>query len=157
VVAKLPPSFGVYMIEVNMFSFLDKMYGRSPKWRKVRAEHIKKHPECAACGRKESLEVHHIVPYHINPELELEPSNLITLCGKYCHFIFGHLMDWKSWNENVVRDCTLYHISKSTRPYKEEIFGEQPKERANATFSFIFSYFTWPFRICSGRNDRSNG
>ena len=140
-----------------MFSFLDKMYGRSPKWRKVRAEHIKNNPQCAACGRKESLEVHHIVPYHINPELELEPSNLITLCGKYCHFIFGHLMDWKSWNENVVRDCTLYHISKTNRPYKEEIFGEQPKERSNAILTFIFSYFTWPFRICSGGNDRSNG
>ena len=23
-----------------MFNFIDKMYGRSPKWRKVRAEHI---------------------------------------------------------------------------------------------------------------------
>lgn len=139
-----------------MWFNLDKFYGRSPNWRKVRAEHIKQNPTCFACGRKDNLEVHHIIPYHLDPAKELDPSNLITLCGKYCHFVFGHLMDWKSWNQNVVRDCTLYNISKTNRPYKEEIFGEQPKELSNAILTFIFSYFTWPFIwICLRRNDKS--
>ncbi len=124
--------------------FLDKIYGRSPKWRKVRAEHIKNNPTCAACGRKDGLEVHHIVPYHIDPDKELDPDNLITLCGKYCHFIFGHLMDWKSWNENVVRDSTLYLLAKTQRPYKE-VFGTPPKECSNAILNIITGYFTWPF------------
>ena len=134
--------------------FLDKIYGRSPKWRKVRAEHIEKNPTCAACGRKDGLEVHHIVPYHIDPDKELDPDNLITLCGKYCHFIFGHLMDWKSWNENVVRDSTLYLLAKRKRPYKEA-FGTPPKERSNAIFNFIFDYFTWPFIPRDERDEKS--
>ena len=135
-----------------MFGLFDRMYGRSPKWRSVRAEHIKNHPECAACGRKDGLEVHHIVPYHINPDLELEPSNLITLCGKYCHFIFGHFMDWKSWNENVVRDSTLYYACKIQRPYKESGFGSQQKGYSNAFISTIISICNWPFRFLC-RND----
>lgn len=136
-----------------MFSFLDKMYGRSPKWRKVRAEHIKQHPTCAACGRKDNLEVHHIVPYHIDPDKELDPSNLITLCGKYCHFVFGHLMDWKSWNENVVRDCTLYNISISQRPYRE-LFGAA-EEKKNAILSFMLDFFNWFFISRTLRNKKS--
>ena len=135
-----------------MFGLFDKVYGRSPKWRKVRAEHIKNNPSCAACGRKDGLEVHHIVPYHINPDLELEPSNLITLCGKYCHFIFGHYMDWKSWNENVVRDSTLYYAGKIQRPYKEPEFGSQQKGCCYAILNIISGYLFWPFNIFS-RND----
>lgn len=132
-----------------MFGLFDKMYGRSPKWRKVRAEHIKNNPSCAACGRKDGLEVHHIVPYHINPDLELEPSNLITLCGKYCHFIFGHYMDWKSWNENVVRDSTLYYAGKTQRPYKEPEFGSQQKGCCYAILTIIYDYLFWPFGLFS--------
>lgn len=132
-----------------MFGLFDKVYGRSPKWRKVRAEHIKNYPECAACGRKDGLEVHHIVPYHINPDLELEPSNLITLCGKYCHFIFGHYMDWKSWNENVVRDSTLYYACKIQRPYKEPEFGSQQKGCCYAILNIISGYLFWPFGVFS--------
>src|SRR6056300_1305890 len=137
-----------------MFSLFKNIFqGRSYTWSKVRKEHLKRNPECAACGRKDDLEVHHIVPYHVDPNRELDPSNLITLCGKYCHFVFGHFMDWKSWNENVIRDCTLHRLGKSNRPYKEEIFGEPPKERSNAILTFIFSYFTWPFKIRSRRHD----
>ena len=53
-------------------------------------------------------------------------------------------MDWKSWNENVVRDCTLYNLAKKQRPYRE-VFGTPPKEWSNALFNFIFDYLTWPF------------
>jgi 5-methylcytosine-specific restriction protein A len=135
-----------------MFGLFDKIYGRSPKWRKVRAEHIKNNPECAACGRKDGLEVHHIVPYHINPDLELEPSNLITLCGKYCHFIFGHYMDWKSWNENVVRDSTLYYACKIKRPYKEPGFGSQEKGYSNAIINTITGSYNWLIKLFSWNN-----
>lgn len=132
-----------------MFGLFDRVYGRSPRWRSVRAEHIKNNPTCAACGRKDGLEVHHIVPYHINPDLELEPSNLITLCGKYCHFIFGHYMDWKSWNENVVRDSTLYYAGKIQRPYKEPEFGSQQKGCCYAILTIINDYLLWPFSVFS--------
>ena len=137
-----------------MFNLFDKIYGRSPKWRSVRNQHVGDNPKCAACGRTTDLEVHHIVPYHINPNRELDPTNLITLCGKRCHFVFGHLMDWKSWNENVVRDSTLYLLAKINRPYRE-VFGTPPKEWSNAIFNFIFSYFNWPF-ISRDRRDKKS-
>lgn len=82
---------------------------RSDEWPKVRAEHLKKHPKCAACGGDKKLNVHHIVPFHDNPELELEPSNFITLCvaNKWlnCHLCIGHIGSFKNDNPNVVKDA----------------------------------------------------
>lgn len=105
-----------------MFWFLNKLrYAtRSWKWRDVRKEHLKKQPFCQACGRKEDLEVHHIEPVHLNPSRELDPENLITLCSKTCHLIFGHLMDYKSWNKDVVNDSNNYLQKLQQRPYNHE-------------------------------------
>lgn len=96
-------------------------YSRSPKWSSVRKEHLINEPMCRACGRKKDLEVHHIMPYHIKPEDELNPSNLITLCSN-CHLLFGHLMDYKSWNENVVEDCNNFSSKIKNRPYNEKSY-----------------------------------
>lgn len=93
---------------------------RSPKWKSVRLEHLKQHPCCAACGRSLKLEVHHIEPVHINPEGELDPSNLVTLCDSPCHIVFGHFMDWKSWNSSVVEDCAVYLNKYIHKPYKNK-------------------------------------
>ena len=83
---------------------------RSPHWDSVRRLHLFAHPTCAACGRKDELEVHHVVAFHLHPELELEPSNLITLCeGKrQCHFTHGHVYDWHKNNPNVRQDATVF-------------------------------------------------
>lgn len=91
---------------------------RSPKWKSVRSEHLSKNPCCAACGRCLKVEVHHIQPVHISPENELDPSNLITLCADPCHIIFGHFMDWKSWNTDVVNDCMVYLNKYRNKPHK---------------------------------------
>lgn len=103
-----------------MFSlrkFLRHAY-RSPKWSSVRKEHLNSQPICAACGRSKKLEVHHIEPVHLNPDRELDPSNLITLCDDPCHFIFGHLLDYKSWNKDVVADCKVYLNKVKNKPHK---------------------------------------
>lgn len=103
-----------------MFSFLKnfKYAFRSWKWSDVRKAHLKIQPHCQACGRKDDLEVHHIEPVHLNPDRELDPTNLITLCAKTCHLTFGHLMDYKSWNSDVVNDCLNYYSKLQKRPYK---------------------------------------
>ena len=103
-----------------MFWFSKKLrYAvRSPKWPELRKEHLKNNPSCAGCGRKDSLEVHHIEPVHLNPDRELDPENLITLCDKYCHFALGHLMDYKSWNKDVYFDSQVYFNKVKKRPYK---------------------------------------
>jgi 5-methylcytosine-specific restriction endonuclease McrA len=94
-----------------MFNFLKKVrYAvRSPKWTNVRKNHLALNPRCAACGKSKKVEVHHIKPVHINPDLELDPTNLITLCADPCHIIFGHLMDFKSWNISVIEDTRVYY------------------------------------------------
>ena len=92
---------------------------RSKDWPKTRRAHLKKHPQCEACGRTTELNVHHKIPVHVAPELELEPTNLKTLCeGKTlnCHLYFGHLGHWRSWNESVDEDCKLFAKRVAMRP-----------------------------------------
>lgn len=86
--------------------------GRSSRWPRVRREFLSEHPVCACCGGKKLLNVHHVKPFHINPELELDPSNLITLCegsnGLNCHLWVGHAGDWKAWNILVRADAEQF-------------------------------------------------
>lgn len=79
---------------------------RSPKWPAVRAKFIKSHPVCEACGSKDELNVHHCKSFHEFPELELDPTNLITLCREH-HFSVGHLGNWKKTNALVREDAAI--------------------------------------------------
>lgn len=92
---------------------------RSSEWPRVRAAHLKKQPVCQACGGTTNLEVHHKQPFHLFPTLELDDTNLITLCeltGHDCHFVFGHFHDWKNWNPAVEADVTQYNAQRLTSP-----------------------------------------
>ena len=105
-----------------MFNFLNRTIRfavRSPEWKTVRKLHLEREGCCCqACNKNSKLEVHHIIPVHINRTLELDPSNLITLCYR-CHLVFGHLSDYKSWNENVVKDSSDYSKQVKNRPYRD--------------------------------------
>lgn len=73
------------------------------------------------CGGQEKLQVHHIRPFHLHPELELEQQNLITLCekrGHDCHFVMGHFHNWSLFNPTVVSDSTAY-FEKSRKARNE--------------------------------------
>lgn len=91
--------------------------GRSSKWPAVRAAYMKGHPVCEACGAKTDLEVHHVVSFHTDPILELEPANLITLC-RTDHLKLGHRCDdghtnWgKCENPNVREDAARALIQR---------------------------------------------
>lgn len=83
---------------------------RSPQWPRVRREHLEEFPACAACGGTDYVEVHHIKSFSEHPELELEKSNLITLCecgpaGMNCHLYWGHGGNWKYINPFVRSDA----------------------------------------------------
>jgi 5-methylcytosine-specific restriction endonuclease McrA len=62
---------------------------RGNGWQRVRALHLELYPACEACGSIESLNVHHIASVRDRPDLELEPSNLMTFCRAH-HFAVGH-------------------------------------------------------------------
>lgn len=107
------------ILSLNLFKSKEiRFASRSSSWPKIRKEHIKKYPYCAACGKSSKIEVHHIEPVHINADRELDPTNLITLCDSPCHIVFGHLMDYKSWNITVVKDCMEYYSKFYNRPHK---------------------------------------
>ncbi len=84
--------------------------GRDRRWPAVRRRHVERFPECAACGSTQNVEVHHITPVgHAKrtgrPELELDPDNLLMLCGppKDCHWWLGHACDDRKWRPEVRR------------------------------------------------------
>lgn len=89
---------------------------RSSRWEAVRNAFLAQHEACAACGDAVDLQVHHIKPFHLYPELELDPDNLIVLCeGKgnnHCHLNIGHLGNWKRENPNVVADAQKHRSGK---------------------------------------------
>lgn len=105
------------MFKIFGFGIL-RYAARSSKWNKVRKEFLKDNYRCASCGSDNDIEVHHIVPVHVDPSLELDKNNLIPLCAKSCHLLIGHLMDFKSWNVNVVQDCETMRSKINLRPYK---------------------------------------
>ena len=86
---------------------------RSPEWSRVAHEHLAIEPACVACGHKGlGLQVHHIKPFHLHPNLELDPNNLITLCeipDRDHHLLIGHLDDWESHNERVRADVKRFY------------------------------------------------
>jgi 5-methylcytosine-specific restriction protein A len=84
---------------------------RSVRWPAVRRAHLKAHPTCAACGGRARLNVHHLRPFHLYPELELDPENLLTLCeggvaATNCHLLFGHGGNWSRYNPTCVASAT---------------------------------------------------
>lgn len=94
---------------------------RSGHWPAVRKQHLVEHPACEVCSGTESLEVHHIQPFHLHPDLELDPANLVTLCeakkdGVNCHLFFGHLGNFKSFNTTVGADAARWAAKIIQRP-----------------------------------------
>jgi len=93
----------IYHVARSLFREAQKER-RSSRWAHVRDEYLKKNPTCAACGSRTLCQVHHCEPVHIKPELELEPSNFITLCmSKRAehHLTLGHGDNWRAWNPKV--------------------------------------------------------
>lgn len=85
---------------------------RSSGWSKVRSAYVRKHPTCEACGTLKDLNVHHVKPFHLRPELELDPGNLITLCREH-HFYIGHRGNWSKENPNCRQDAANLLKSKA--------------------------------------------
>jgi 5-methylcytosine-specific restriction protein A len=110
---ELADSLIAMLAAVNSFDGLQGQ--RASEWPKTRKRHLDANPCCAACGSDKSLQVHHKKPFHCDPCLELDAENLITLCP-LCHFYFGHLLRWKSWNVDVSKDAAWFLGKVKERP-----------------------------------------
>ena len=103
---------------------------RSSEWRHVEKDHLAKEPACQWCGATVHLQVHHIKPFHLAPELELDPDNLITLCeeGGYlnCHLIHGHVGSFKNFNPAIREQCDQHRKGPDAK-ILEEIRTQDPE------------------------------
>lgn len=95
------------------------MVPRSPGWGRLRGEYLRDHPRCECCGADDDLDVHHVRPVHLWPELELDRGNLLTMCGR-CHLLLGHLGSWRSYNRRVREDAAYMLDAVSRRPYRRD-------------------------------------
>jgi len=75
---------------------------------------IDAHPYCSLCGNKNRavLVCHHVEPVWVNPERELDETNIIVLCEKSevlpgfsCHLSGGHLGSFRLWNPRIREVC----------------------------------------------------
>lgn len=109
---------------------------------KAKKEYVSTHPECAMCGSRNYLEVHHIVPVHINPALASDQDNLITLCdgpkssNSACHRYFGHFGDFRNSHNPYIREqCILNRfVLHGIDPSRHFYFGwrDMVKEYSSA-------------------------
>jgi len=106
---------------------------RSPEWHRVAKEHLLREPACVACGyRGRGLQVHHIKPFHLHPDLELDPHNLITLCeikSRDHHLLLGHLDDWEAYNPNVRHDVKRFYNKNATQIRADPTWQEEVQRR----------------------------
>ncbi len=80
---------------------------RSHQWPALERKFKAANPNCFVCGGSKLIQVHHAQPFHLFPHLELEWSNLRSLCmapGHFCHFVFGHLFRWSNYNLELDRE-----------------------------------------------------
>ena len=112
---------------MRFIDLMDRVQGKAPKgakrskdWPKVRRLHLKMHPQCAVCEGTKKLDVHHGIPFHFAPDLELDPDNLYTLCrhkkyGIICHQLMGHLGNYRRINPNCRIDIMTWNIKLRAR------------------------------------------
>ena len=113
-------------------NFVDNIVGkvplgikRSSKWQTVRKHFLEQNPYCAVCESTKQLEAHHIIPFHLDPKLELDINNLITLCeskkyGINCHLLIGHLGNYKTSNQNCKVDAEVMNMKLKTTVLKDK-------------------------------------
>jgi len=87
-------------------------------WQRCRRDFLKKTGKvCVCCGTTKKIQVHHILPRHIRPDLAVDQTNLIALC-RDCHFHIGHLNSYFTYNEKV--DLACWYVRKISVKKKNE-------------------------------------
>ena len=99
----------------------DRITGKAPKgakrssqWRKVRDGFLRG-KRCVVCDGKTSLVAHHEIPFHLAPDMELDPGNLMPLCerkrfGINCHLLIGHLGNFRRINMSARADAAYWRV-----------------------------------------------
>ena len=106
---------------------------RSSRWPALERRTKKSVGACEACGSKKGLQLHHVQPYHLRPDLELEPSNLMVFCmavlGWECHLYLAHAGSFRGYNASIRVDAIDFRTA-STRQ-RNQILARAKKARAS--------------------------
>lgn len=91
--------------------YISKIFGavrpRSPKWNQFKNKWLKKNPNCIICGSTKYTIVHHIKPFHLFPQFELDESNVVTICEnpKFNHHLYiAHQGNYCKYNKTLIED-----------------------------------------------------
>jgi 5-methylcytosine-specific restriction protein A len=132
----------------------DRAFGlkRSSGWTPLQKRFLEENPRCPSCGRTERkwLRVHHKVPFHVRPDLELEWSNLMTLCEwptLNCHLWIGHGGRWDHYlpdPEAAAREMYRRLAARITPPPPPQV------ARSSAATSW-WGRWVWWFMSCVSR------
>lgn len=87
-------------------------------WETARAmkEYRRQFDACEYCGRRGRIQVHHILPVSVRPDLASDSMNLISLCAKRCHITIGHAGNYKNYVENCELLASQARVIKTEAP-----------------------------------------
>jgi len=90
---------------------------RAYKTHKAMQAYRSGHTECAWCGRSKRLDVHHVIPVSVAPEMAASETNMIMLCRKpQCHLIAGHSDSYRDrYVENIRELCEARKVVRTTK------------------------------------------
>lgn len=77
---------------------------------RAKKDYLVLHPECAFCGCQKNIEIHHIQPLHLFPNLACDFHNFISLhdnSNNSCHRWFGHLGNFSSKYNPYIREQAI--------------------------------------------------
>lgn len=123
---------------------------RSPEWRELRNEFIRENPRCAVCDSESDVQAHHVKMYKFWPNLELDKTNLVTLCtskrlGFNCHQMIGHGGSFKYYNPFVKEDIA------SVRSILANCSKDRCQDEVEEYLKFVRKE-TRAFNACMARN-----
>ena len=80
---------------------------RFPKW-DAWLKAFLRGKSCIVCGQRDGLTGHHVIPFHLRPDLELDQANVVPICSDRCHIVFGHFNDYRLDNPRVREDAAAF-------------------------------------------------
>ena len=89
----------------------------------AKRKYLKANHCCAITGIKKELlnghkvQVHHIIPCHVDISKACDPDNLITLTRE-CHFTAGHCFSWRKYNGSI--KSTVGALKRANKKNKAE-------------------------------------
>jgi hypothetical protein len=88
---------------------------QTTEYRHAMAAYRAAHPACEWCLRPGGIEVHHVLPVHVDPDRAADTNNMVALCER-CHLVVGHAGNFAScWVPNLKEVVKLHEVRRESR------------------------------------------